>query len=231
MYGTSESQSRAVYPYKSTCQDTFYQGDGGDDQREHSVMKYATGNSSVMTDSYMPSADDMTENTTFPSCAYSERESTAPYLYRETNSYTPTTADDFDGGLYFEQQNFVCGAGSSDTVEKRHPRRRRSFSTNPYVVQRHAANIRERKRMMNINSGFEELRCHVPTFPYEKRLSKIDTLRLAIAYIALLREVLLSGCPPMVYVERCMKTGFKDGKSPVWNTSDLTARLSWIKWD
>uniref|UniRef100_A0A8C8VHK9 BHLH domain-containing protein n=1 Tax=Pelusios castaneus TaxID=367368 RepID=A0A8C8VHK9_9SAUR len=53
----------------------------------------------------------------------------------------------------------------------------------PYKVQRHAANIRERKRMLSINSAFDELRCHVPTFPYEKRLSKIDTLRLAIAYI------------------------------------------------
>ena len=41
----------------------------------------------------------------------------------------------------------------------------------------------------SINSAFEELRLHVPTFPYEKRLSKIDTLRLAIAYIALLRSV------------------------------------------
>uniref|UniRef100_A0A3B4DV01 BHLH domain-containing protein n=1 Tax=Pygocentrus nattereri TaxID=42514 RepID=A0A3B4DV01_PYGNA len=62
----------------------------------------------------------------------------------------------------------------------------------PYKVQRHAANIRERKRMLSINSAFEQLRCHVPTFPYEKRLSKIDTLRLAIAYIALLREILMS---------------------------------------
>ena len=42
----------------------------------------------------------------------------------------------------------------------------------------------------SINSAFEELRLHVPTFPYEKRLSKIDTLRLAIAYIALLRSAL-----------------------------------------
>uniref|UniRef100_A0A8D2KY13 BHLH domain-containing protein n=1 Tax=Varanus komodoensis TaxID=61221 RepID=A0A8D2KY13_VARKO len=55
----------------------------------------------------------------------------------------------------------------------------------PYKTQRHAANVRERKRMLSINSAFDELRGHVPTFPYEKRLSKIDTLRLAIAYIAL----------------------------------------------
>uniref|UniRef100_A0A8C3R1H9 BHLH domain-containing protein n=1 Tax=Cyanoderma ruficeps TaxID=181631 RepID=A0A8C3R1H9_9PASS len=58
--------------------------------------------------------------------------------------------------------------------------------------QRRAANLRERRRMLSINSAFEALRGRVPTFPYEKRLSKIDTLRLAIAYIALLGDILLS---------------------------------------
>ena len=43
------------------------------------------------------------------------------------------------------------------------------LSHGPYKVQRHAANIRERKRMLSINSAFEELRVHVPTFPFEKR--------------------------------------------------------------
>uniref|UniRef100_A0A1I8JP64 BHLH domain-containing protein n=1 Tax=Macrostomum lignano TaxID=282301 RepID=A0A1I8JP64_9PLAT len=42
--------------------------------------------------------------------------------------------------------------------------------------------------MFSINSAFEELRSHIPTFPYERRLSKIDTLRLAIGYIAFLRD-------------------------------------------
>ena len=42
----------------------------------------------------------------------------------------------------------------------------------------------------SINAAFDELRQHVPTFPYEKRLVKIDSLNLAIAYIALLREIL-----------------------------------------
>ncbi|XP_065697284.1 helix-loop-helix protein 13-like [Patagioenas fasciata] len=96
---------------------------------------------------------------------------------------------------------------------------------------RHAANIRERKRMLNINAAFDELRCHVPTFPYEKRLSKIDTLRLAIAYIALLGEILASGCDPKSYVEQCLKNGLQSQQQATWNTSDLTARLSWVKWD
>ncbi|KAM6398066.1 helix-loop-helix protein 13-like [Pluvialis apricaria] len=100
-----------------------------------------------------------------------------------------------------------------------------------HLHQRHAANVRERKRMLNINSAFDELRCHVPTFPYEKRLSKIDTLRLAIAYIALLGEILLSGCDPKSYVEQCLKNGLQSQQQATWNTSDLTARLSWVKWD
>ncbi|XP_013794458.1 helix-loop-helix protein 13-like [Limulus polyphemus] len=101
----------------------------------------------------------------------------------------------------------------------------------PYKVQRHAANVRERKRMLSINSAFEELRYHVPTFPFEKRLSKIDTLRLAISYIALLREILVSEYDPMTHIEKCLKGELRGENSEVWNTSDLTARLSWINWE
>lgn len=91
--------------------------------------------------------------------------------------------------------------------------------SSPYRLQRHAANIRERKRMMSINTAFEELRCHVPTFPYEKRLSKIDTLRLAIAYIALLRDILLSGRDPLEFVETSLREGKKSNEEYTWNTS------------
>ncbi|KAM5153337.1 helix-loop-helix protein 13-like [Mantella aurantiaca] len=98
-------------------------------------------------------------------------------------------------------------------------------------VHRQAANIRERRRMLSINSAFEELRCRVPTFPYEKRLSKIDTLQLAIAYIALLRDILASGTDPKSYLDEFMKKGAQESTGTIWNTSDLTARLSWIKWD
>ncbi|XP_069690125.1 musculin [Periplaneta americana] len=105
-------------------------------------------------------------------------------------------------------------------------------SGSPYRIQRHAANIRERKRMLSsINSAFDELRVHVPTFPYEKRLSKIDTLRLAIAYIALLREVLTADYDPLTYVEKCLRGEIKAAERAEWNTSDLTARLSWINWE
>lgn len=117
----------------------------------------------------------------------------------------------------------VCAEGegfsADEPLEVTKRRARGMVSHQPYKVQRHAANIRERKRMLSINSAFEELRCHVPTFPYEKRLSKIDTLRLAIAYIALLREILVSGCDPKSYLDECMKKGYKNQTEAVWNTS------------
>lgn len=43
--------------------------------------------------------------------------------------------------------------------------------------------------MQNINDAFEGLRAHIPTLPYEKRLSKVDTLKLAIGYIKFLNEL------------------------------------------
>lgn len=57
------------------------------------------------------------------------------------------------------------------------------------VARRRAANIRERRRMFNLNSAFDKLRKRVPTFAYEKRLSRMETLRLAIMYIAFMTEV------------------------------------------
>ncbi|XP_028673509.1 fer3-like protein [Erpetoichthys calabaricus] len=57
-------------------------------------------------------------------------------------------------------------------------------------AQRQAANIRERKRMFSLNEAFDKLRKKVPTFAYEKRLSRIETLRLAIIYISFMTDLL-----------------------------------------
>lgn len=55
--------------------------------------------------------------------------------------------------------------------------------------QRQAANLRERRRMTSLNSAFDELRTRVPTFAHEKRLSRIQTLRLAVTYIGLMTDI------------------------------------------
>lgn len=44
--------------------------------------------------------------------------------------------------------------------------------------------------MFNLNEAFDKLRRKVPTFAYEKRLSRIETLRLAITYISFMDQVI-----------------------------------------
>ncbi|XP_043916985.1 T-cell acute lymphocytic leukemia protein 2 [Protopterus annectens] len=51
-------------------------------------------------------------------------------------------------------------------------------------------NNRERWRQQNVNSAFAELRKLVPTHPPNKKLSKNETLRLAMKYIKFLVKVL-----------------------------------------
>lgn len=80
---------------------------------------------------------------------------------------------------------------SSFRSDYRRLHRRRSSLRCPQqqIQQRQAANLRERRRMQSINDAFEGLRAHIPTLPYEKRLSKVDTLKLAIGYISFLGEL------------------------------------------
>nr|KAG5690841.1 hypothetical protein BaRGS_031193 [Batillaria attramentaria] len=61
------------------------------------------------------------------------------------------------------------------------------------VMQRKAANMRERRRMKSINDAFETLRTCIPAnVQAERRLSKVDTLRLAIRYISYLSDLVQS---------------------------------------
>ena len=46
--------------------------------------------------------------------------------------------------------------------------------------------------MQSINDAFEGLRSHIHRLPYEKRLSKVDTLKLAIGYINFLSDIVTS---------------------------------------
>nr|KAG5714296.1 hypothetical protein BaRGS_018513 [Batillaria attramentaria] len=65
----------------------------------------------------------------------------------------------------------------------------------PTMAQRRAANVRERRRMFSLNEAFDRLRRRIPTFAYEKRLSRIETLRLAISYIGFMSEI-VNGVDP-----------------------------------
>ena len=53
----------------------------------------------------------------------------------------------------------------------------------PPRPKRGQANKRERVRTENVNAGFEKLRELIPTDPIDRKLSKIEILRLATSYI------------------------------------------------
>lgn len=61
------------------------------------------------------------------------------------------------------------------------------------IKQRSAANARERGRTQSVNTAFTALRTLIPTEPVDRKLSKIETLRLASSYISHLANVLLLG--------------------------------------
>ncbi|VDL65364.1 unnamed protein product [Nippostrongylus brasiliensis] len=60
----------------------------------------------------------------------------------------------------------------------------------PYSTSVWKRNERERYRVRCVNNGYELLRRHLPVSDVEKRISKVDTLRLAIRYIKHLEAVL-----------------------------------------
>ena len=97
------------------------------------------------------------------------------------------------------------------------PRKRRL----PSVSQRRAANVRERRRMLNLNQAFDALRRRIPTFAYEKRLSRIETLRLAIGYITFMTEIIKGKDPNDVNVKLYTSTSMQLDNS----ISSLTNRL------
>ena len=79
-----------------------------------------------------------------------------------------------------QKTNYSCNKTLSKVTKTHSTNKKNTKSAIAAVQQRYAANMRERKRMQSINDAFEGLRQHIPTLPYEKRLSKVDTLRLTI---------------------------------------------------
>jgi hypothetical protein len=77
------------------------------------------------------------------------------------------------------------------------------------------------RRLSHLNAAFAELRSHIPRFPYEKRLSKIDTLRLALAYIEFLDGLAHTSLMAHEYIAH----------SPKWSHSELALRLRWLDWN
>lgn len=103
-------------------------------------------------------------------------------------SHVPYPSQDNYYHTAYSSVSPASSSGSNSSTSTSHgqkPKRKRVQS----VMQRKAANVRERRRMFHLNEAFDELRKRLPAFNYEKRLSRIETLRLAMTYIAFMKDV------------------------------------------
>ncbi|KAK2168992.1 hypothetical protein NP493_1209g00023 [Ridgeia piscesae] len=98
-----------------------------------------------------------------------------------------TGMDEFELGTLYPYSENESQFDDSTPLTAEGKRRRRRVIT---IDQRRAANIRERRRMFQLNEAFDILRKRVPTFAYEKKLSRIDTLKLAVTYIEFMTDML-----------------------------------------
>ncbi|XP_063297876.1 helix-loop-helix protein 2 [Pelobates fuscus] len=101
-------------------------------------------------------------------------------------SESDSTLGDTKGGSLSETDG-GCRTLCLPQPLSREEKRRRRRATAKY---RSAHATRERIRVEAFNVAFAELRSLLPTLPPDKKLSKIEILRLAICYISYLNHVL-----------------------------------------
>ncbi|CAJ0609618.1 unnamed protein product [Cylicocyclus nassatus] len=93
----------------------------------------------------------------------------------------------------FEHMTISCMLFESRSEEKDYRKltkaeRRKRRRATPKYRNLHAT--RERIRVESFNLAFAQLRSLLPTLPVEKKLSKIEILRLSISYITFLHKLL-----------------------------------------
>lgn len=115
----------------------------------------------------------------------------------KTNHFRTFEETSFVNGLY--DGNAITSTPTKDSRPKKRyatGRNRVSRARSPSQVQRLKkvrrlkANDRERNRMHMLNEALDKLRCVLPTFPEDTKLTKIETLRFAHNYIYALSETL-----------------------------------------
>ncbi|XP_026805563.1 helix-loop-helix protein 1 [Rhopalosiphum maidis] len=98
-----------------------------------------------------------------------------------------TLPDSMDGHGTLAKKSREKSTVTGMATLTREERRRRRRATQKY---RMAHATRERVRVEAFNVAFGELRKLLPTIPPDKKLSKIEILRLAICYIMYLNQFL-----------------------------------------
>ncbi|XP_013391375.1 pancreas transcription factor 1 subunit alpha-like [Lingula anatina] len=106
--------------------------------------------------------------------------------------FSPHSVFDSDDGSESSSADSTSAGSTRSRVDNNKNTRRKEKCPLKKKHQRQAANVRERRRMKSINEAFDGLRRCVPDAENckEKKLSKVDTLKMAIQYISDLTRAL-----------------------------------------
>ncbi|XP_073821204.1 heart- and neural crest derivatives-expressed protein [Musca autumnalis] len=117
-------------------------------------------------------------------CTLTANINASNHYYRSPSSYCPASSSDLED----VESQFHDSLFTNDSPKP--PLTTISVSPVRVVKKRNTANKKERRRTQSINNAFSCLRDKIPNVPYDTKLSKIKTLKLAILYIRYLVEVL-----------------------------------------
>lgn len=110
----------------------------------------------------------------------------------QTNAFLPDYESKAKNNSKRAKSSFEISPGSNNSLSSNSSSS--SLKTKPRKFspkQRQVANQRERDRTHSVNSAFGQLRNLIPTEPIDRKLSKIEILRLAGSYINHLHSVLI----------------------------------------
>lgn len=100
-------------------------------------------------------------------------------------------------------------------------------SPNVLKKRRLAANARERRRMNGLNDAFDRLRDVVPSIDEEHKLSKFETLQMALTYITALGDLLDKGSELSTYTLFNSETTERFARVIREHTSSLCDSSEW----
>ena len=132
-----------------------------------------------------------------------------------TPEYDDKAARLFDGEYYpgttqeYPRSSMLRPAGAEQTYA--------GYTRTISIPVRSNANARERDRTNSVNSAFTTLRTMIPTEPADRKLSKIETLRLATSYISHLHTVLVAGVD--CNDQPCLQSTIKSAQTVMLDTS------------
>lgn len=133
-----------------------------------------------------PSSDPYTQNDTYCSFHHSNDQDSKD-LNDNTDCTNFVMADYYSGSAASSPGSSYYSVDEHSLFDKRE-----SHQGKTSTLRR---NERERNRVKRVNDGFAHLRKHVPLPRKSKKLSKVQTLRMAIDYIHFLQNLLDNGTP------------------------------------